>query len=235
MARARSQPAAARVVRPAAVTEMRMPFVIYHIQPLDIDRLCTAEHNPPERADTKSRQQVLDLAEAILTTGVCAPIWVEPESDSWFKIIEGHRRWTALRFLDSTHAPCCVYPGDPRRLYAFLNANQKALDTCQQLFNYLVDPLTVLPKKQREFSRMEEVVGREGMEAVRAKGGSLATFKQARQVARYCGIEKDNGFVAQALQWLMTHDMTRAVRVHMEQKLPHIALFAAVRKNVPIS
>lgn len=215
--------------------EMRLPGKPSSILILPIDSLLPPAWNPPERKDPDGPERINELLASIQQTGICTPLYVSPpDREGMRRIWDGNRRHTACVKGGYTHMECIEYSGDFEQLFALLNSNVKPHTSRQKLGSYLIAPRTVTPYMQRALGAMLTEVGRDAMQETYVRGGSYATFKQARDIAYYCELGDDRAFVRQALLWLVRFKGTCAARQYMDGGRPREGLWAAVEKQATL-
>lgn len=193
---------------------------------ISLTDLVNAPYNPPHRVE-----DVGDLVKAISETGYISPIVVTADN----VIVEGHRRVAAARVLGLTNIPAHVVPReDAERLYAALNAAIKKHSGADHLHVYLRAPDALSTGSRRGMSRMEAKVGRETLETMADRGGSIATYRQAVQVARYCNVENDTAWLRHILLWLMDTRQTYQVRKAMEEGILPSAMLDSIEQGKPL-
>lgn len=190
------------------------------VERVEVSKLKSASYNPPHRSS-----DVKDLVDAISKTGTIKPIDITMDN----VIIDGHRRVAACKLLGIKFvgAQRCSYP-DPAVLYAALNTASKKHTSSDQLYVWLENPTAVSARARKDFAAMEKVVGRDAITELVESGGSHATYRQAVQVARYCGMPKED--IPNILEWLVQTQQTYRVRKAIEGGIPPSVLTAKIKK-----
>lgn len=192
-----------------------------------IDRIKCAEHNPDTRIDPNSRAEVRKLAKSISTiTCIYPPIVTDNMT-----LVEGHRRYAAAKLNGEKYIEVFIVSGiSPEELYIQLNSNQKSLSANDWLKVYLVNPLAVRPKLRTEFDNALAAVGRVPLKKLTQKNLSIATYRQAKRIARYCEMPYDS-FVKKTLLWLIEGKYTRFARIWMDTCCDKLKFILAITKG----
>lgn len=196
------------------------------VKDIELAALKDAPYNPPHRVE-----DVTDLIKAIGQTMYITPIVVTSDN----VIVEGHRRVAAAKALGLKRIPAHVVPHEnSEQLYAALNAAIKKHSGADHLHVYLRAPDALSASSRRGMSRMEEKVGRDTLETMADRGGSIATYRQAVQVARYCNVENDTAWLRHILLWLMDTRQTYQVRKAMEEGILPSAMLDSIEHGKPL-
>ena len=183
------------------------------------DTLKPTKHNPAHRT---SRPYIADLLKSIKKVGVLYPLLVTP---SGF-IGDGNRRHAACLALGIKEVPTIISDVDPSVAYAEINSCAKRLTGSDHLSVYLQNPAAVTDHARKTMAAMTNVIGRATVKYMVGHGGSVATYKQARNVGAYAGIPKNETRVV--VRWLLDEGMTYKARKALEDNMDPIALRAAI-------
>ena len=193
---------------------------------IKLSELTNAAYNPPHRI-----LDVADLVTAIRQTGYVTPIVVTKDG----VIVEGHRRVAACRELGMEGIPAHVVDAsEAEKLYAALNAAIKKHTGADHLHVYLRSPDALSLSARRGMSKMEQAIGREVMEVLADRGGSMATYRQAVQVARYCNVEDETEWLKSIVLWLIKNRQTYQVRKAMEEGILPSAMLESIERGAPL-
>lgn len=201
-----------------------------------VAELKKAGFNPPKRTD---QPRLKDLCDAIRRLGgIVQPLIIAND----YRIIDGHRRAAAADMLKIMEVPCIVVPISLQEGWSTLNSSQKNITGHDWLYIYHIGvELENLPKKkQREIRRIEDLLGKEAIEMLVAKGMTTTVLSWARKVARYIsnleGRQQPNhNTLAMCLRWLIDQNQQYAARTAMERQMDRDVLRYAIEKNRKIA
>ena len=189
---------------------------------LDAKTFQPAEYNPEDRTEAKA---IKDLMGSIWQHGQFIPI-IATKNDGRYTIVDGHRRVAACIALgkkvktivlsDSTVAATA---------YAEINRCSKKLRAKDRLYVYLIEPDAVDKSTRDYLSTWSRTI----IKFVRDKRGSIATLRQAQQVAKYCDVDAEA-----AVRWLLNQNMTYRTRKAIEAGIDAYTLRSAIEHGRPI-
>jgi len=196
----------------------------YTVSPFD---LIGASYNPINRTDATN---IVDLVKSISENGQFMPILCDPN----LTIIDGHRRHAALVRLDEPMCFIRVVDCDSAKAYAEVNSASKKLSGNDHLNVYLKNPDAMPATARRGMEKMESILGKDGARHIAEKGGSIATFKQAMQVCKYCGVEAQGAWVQSVCKWLMETKQTYSIRKALEEGVAPSVILQCVEQMRPL-
>ncbi len=193
---------------------------------LDVSRVIGAAYNPKNRTDKKNLKA---LMASIIELGLIYPIVVDPEN----VVIDGHRRLAVARELGWETIPAIILDRPPDRVYASVNVTSRKMGGNDALSVWLVRPGAVDARQASQFREMQEVLGRNLVEAVRDKGYSWRVYRTARQITRYCD-DESNKTIQAVVRWLLEFALIGQVMKAIEAGEPAKLLMEAVKSRKPI-
>lgn len=192
----------------------------YQVVHLPVDALRSALYNPPRRAE-----MVADLVRAIEKSGYMKPLDVTKDN----VIIDGHRRLAAARALGWKTVPVVRHPEENASvIYAALNSAVRRPSGNDNLYVFLSAPDAVNLGARRGMAAMQEALGIDLLQRLADSGGSIATYKQAAQIADYCGVRQDHEWLRAIVRWLLDTRQTYKVRKALEDGIDPRSLLRAV-------
>lgn len=178
-----------------------------------------AGYNPDRR---KAVRYCQDLIDSIGRVGQLLPCLVTRTPDG-YQIVDGVRRHTALSELGCGTMKAIVVEADEApAVYAEVTWNSKRLNGQDVLQVYLSDPYAVKESIAVALSEWKRNI----LVFVADHKGSLATLKQAKQVAEYCSVDKNT-----VAKWLVSQKMTYQARTAIETKINPELLAGIIRSG----
>ena len=119
-------------------------------------------------------------------------------------------------------------------MYAEVNATQKQLNGNEQLSVYLSNPAAVPDVVKAKIHRAEEILGRQRLKKLVAKGHSLQVFNEAIRVLSFFDLNTDDNLV-KLTDWFMTFGQQNAIRYAVRDGyITSDLLMACVNKMKPL-
>lgn len=187
-------------------------------------------HNPESRL-----RRVARLEESVNgPVGLIYPIVVQPR-DHGYEIVEGNRRFAAMKRAGWTEIPCRILPEgiDPHLVYAEANATVRRFSGNEILGVYLKEPRAVSDRVRDRFQDAEAVIGRSLLKELYRVGLSLTSYQTACEVGRYCELESDED-IRLILQWLMRYRLTGIIRKAIQVNVKPSLITTHLRQDKPI-
>lgn len=182
-----------------------------------IKDLKTAKFNPTVRTEDNSKLR--KLQEAIERSGMLMPVLATKNMD----VIDGHRRIEVMKRLGHTSVPV-IFSGnghDSQELWHDVNTSAYNISGAQWTEAYTLG-LTMENIDRRYHGYLETALRIGGEELVKEMADarvSPARVGQAKQVARYVGMEDDDTFLLMTLRWITRHTMSQVLRKATDQHL----------------
>lgn len=145
------------------------------IDMVEVKKLKLAHFNPSTRCNS-----IGSMVESIKEIGLLSPILVTKAMD----VVDGHRRIASYKKLGLTEIPAILVTGDQAVLYSQVNGCAKKFSGNEALECYLKEPNALPPKSRAHHLEAEENLGRALLNRICKEGGSIATYKGAKQLAK---------------------------------------------------
>lgn len=195
------------------------------------DSLKPAPWNPPIRVQLSYLRA---LRESMSNDGFWsfAPILVDRNGT----IIDGHRRWTVAGLLHIEEVPVVIVDEDAQVIWAQFNDTHMALSGAQ-VMQAVANGLNARPARHAAMlARLEEVVGKEGIQYLSEANKSPYIINQAIRIATYCGLEDDNPFIGLVVYWLVEHrKMNQIVSQAIKENIDPSLVERRIRSNRPLT
>ena len=163
-----------------------------------------APWNPNVRTRPRAYE---DLKEDIADKGQLVPAQVveHPQKPGMYLLVDGHRRFCALRDLGQESMMCRLSDEDPAELYVGVNANYRRHRPKEWLEVYL---LGGKPDKRTGalIMELEQLCGREYLEELAKRGQSPTVLSTANRICHYIQDFRPEKR-RRVLQWLINHKM----------------------------
>lgn len=194
---------------------------------MKLAELKVADYNPESRL-----RQIGSLAESIKEYGLLYPILIDDQKH----IVDGHRRFAALKSLKETEIPCLVVGGGNGRgsaaLYATVNENSKKHNGNETLGVFLKNPYAVPSRSRSQMNAAKETLGIDILKQMFKLGKSIRTYRVATDLARYCDCDTPE-MVKQITKWLLAYNLTYLASKAMTAGARPDLLLACVKKDKP--
>ena len=186
--------------------------------------LTPSAYNPAARVE---KGYIADLVKSLADHGQYMPILVDTE----LTIIDGHRRHAALLEIGESACIVRVIDSDASTAYAEVNVCSKKLSGNDHLSVYLKSDRAISTHVKWRIAAMEKVIGIDGIEVLTSHGGSTATFNQAVNISRRCGMAGDKEFIMMTIKWLLTNKQTYLTRRALDQGISPATLKKCIIEN----
>jgi hypothetical protein len=154
--------------------------------------------------------------------------------DRDYRIIDGHRRFAAVKELGWESIPAIIsLRGDRDDVYADVNATSAKMTGNETLGVWLSNPKAVGEQASKTIAEMEQVLSRKLLLSVYEAGLSSRVYLTAKRVARYLKDETQE-MICRATKWLMETAVIGQVMKALEGGVSSRRLFTAVMENKPL-
>jgi len=199
---------------------------------VDIDRPKPVPWNPPART---TRRAVLDIIRRMQEFGFepFRPLLLSEDE----YIGDGHRRWTAARYLQLPKVPA-IYTGlTVEELWAG-NLGARSPRAGEWMAAHILGRVEGLPTRTANaVDGLLMVLGEEGVRYLIERGQSPDIWRSAYKVGVYCA-NTETAFLRRATYWLVKHKMvdktSKAMRGPEDERIDPRVLKQAIENDLPL-
>lgn len=202
------------------------------IRMIPADELDPTAYNPPAR---EQGPKIVKLGSELAAVGQQVPILVTVDG----RIVDGHRRYSALKKNGETMIPCLFLDqdADPDEIWRSINTSSKPITGAEWTSAYSLglDIDHIDKNYGRKIAKIEEIGGDEAINEMAMKNLSARVWDQVRRVARYVEREGDEEFLRACLFWIIEKRASFDIRAAIKNEIDPEVLEQAVLKNRKLS
>lgn len=198
-----------------------------------IDNLVEWKDNPIKRAKLSDS----DIRDGLTQFGFIDALDVQLTSDGKYLVIDGNRRLRIARDINLTSIPVIVHDADQNPIWLAFQLNMVGAkwdgQTAAQLIADYPECFVYLPKRiQPRIKGIMNVLGDDFKRYIREY--SINTFDLAMQAASYVGRREEEEFCKRVAFWAGKYQVTRKLRLYLEEKSSPTILERLIEQNKPI-